>query len=121
MPNQDQDDIGEAVDGVEHADRGMGEAALALEEVGDGADGIVDVVVAEEGEGDEGHGSVVPGLNKRVAKLPGSAEPQYNRKAAQEGPSLPTSGFCRSVSMANTLSNALAEGARSIAPLPPTR
>ena len=80
VPNQDRNDIGESVDGVEHADPGIRE----VEEVGDGADGIVDVIVPEEGEGDEDHGSLVPELNKRVAKLPGSAEHQY--KAAHEGP-----------------------------------
>jgi hypothetical protein len=54
--NQDQDDVGEAVDGVQQADLCVAEVKLALEQVGDRADRVVDVVVPEARERDERHG-----------------------------------------------------------------
>ena len=51
--DEDENDVGEAIDGVKHPDLGIGEATLAMEEIGDGADGVVDVVVPVKGDGEE--------------------------------------------------------------------
>ena len=52
--DEDQHDVGQAVDRVEQADLLVAEAALALQRVGDGADRVVDVVVAVQRRGHQG-------------------------------------------------------------------
>ena len=92
--DQHHDDVREAVDGVERADLRVGEAEQPLQRVGDRADRVVGVVVAEhrdadgdehaqrqmggrgglEGVGDSGHEGVIV--------IPGIATPAYAKFAA---------------------------------------
>ena len=60
--DQHHHDVGEGVDGVQQADVRVGEAELRLEDVGQGADRVVDVVVPEHGQADQDEDGPAEGL-----------------------------------------------------------
>ncbi len=51
--NNDREDVGEAVSRLEQADVGVGEVKLLDQQVGDWAERVVEVVIAEHGQADE--------------------------------------------------------------------